>query len=67
MFEEFAVSLIWGIKSVEKGNIIFNFNMTGYNESGDITGIDIDNCKNKVNLDEIILNKIPAKTNSITA
>jgi uncharacterized protein YuzE len=31
-----------------------------YDDAGNITGIDIDNARNKINLNEIILNKIPA-------
>ncbi len=38
-----------------------------YDDKGNITGIDIDNASNKVDLNEIILNKLPAKQQSITA
>jgi len=38
-----------------------------YDDKGNITGIDIDNASNKIDLNEIILNKIPAKQQSITA
>jgi len=38
-----------------------------YDDNGNITGIDIDNASHKINLNEIILNKIPAQLQSITA
>ena len=38
-----------------------------YDDNGDITGIDIDNASHKIDLNEIILNKIPAKLQSIRA
>ena len=38
-----------------------------YDEDGHITGIDIDNASHKIELNEIILNKIPAQIQSITA
>lgn len=38
-----------------------------YDENGQIAGIDIDNASHKINLKEIILNKIPARVQSITA
>jgi uncharacterized protein YuzE len=38
-----------------------------YDDAGNITGIDIDNASQKINLNEIILNKIPAKIQAITA
>jgi uncharacterized protein YuzE len=38
-----------------------------YDDKGNITGIDIDNASHKVDLKEIILNKIPAQLQSITA
>jgi uncharacterized protein YuzE len=38
-----------------------------YNEDGHITGIDIDNASHKIDLNEIILNKVPAQFQSITA
>jgi len=38
-----------------------------YDDKGNITGIDIDNAGNKIDLNEIILHKIPAKQQSITA
>ena len=38
-----------------------------YDENGHITGIDIDNASHKSNLKEIILNKVPAQLQSITA
>ena len=38
-----------------------------YDGDGNITGIDIDNASHKINLNEIILNKIPARLQAITA
>jgi len=38
-----------------------------YDEDGHITGIDIDNASHKIDLNEIILNKIPAQLQTITA
>lgn len=38
-----------------------------YDENGHIAGIDIDNARHKIDLNEIILNKIPAQIQSITA
>ena len=38
-----------------------------YDEDGHITGIDVDNATHKIDLKEIILNKIPSKLQSITA
>jgi uncharacterized protein YuzE len=38
-----------------------------YDDKGNITGIDIDNASHKVDLNEIILSKIPAQLQSITA
>jgi len=38
-----------------------------YDDAGNITGIDIDNASHKINLNEIILNRIPAQLQSITA
>ena len=38
-----------------------------YDDAGNITGIDIDNARNKINLNEIILNKIPAQVQAISA
>ena len=38
-----------------------------YDEAGHITGIDIDNASNKIDLKEIVLNKVPAQVQSITA
>lgn len=38
-----------------------------YDEDGNITGIDIDNTSRKIDLKEIILNKIPAQLQAITA
>ena len=38
-----------------------------YDEGGNITGIDIDNASHKIDLKEIVLNKIPAKLKSIKA
>ena len=38
-----------------------------FDEDGHITGIDIDNASHKIDLNEIILNKIPAQLQSITS
>jgi len=38
-----------------------------YDDNGHITGIDIDNASQKIDLKEIILNKVPAQLQAITA
>jgi len=38
-----------------------------YDEDGNIAGIDIDNASHKIDLNEIILNKVPAQFQSISA
>ncbi len=38
-----------------------------YDDNGHITGIDIDNASHKIDLNEIILNKVPSQLQSITA
>lgn len=38
-----------------------------YDENGQITGIDIDNASHKMDLNEIISNKIPAQLQTISA
>ncbi len=38
-----------------------------YDDDGHITGIDIDNASKKIDLNEIILNKVPAQLQTITA
>ena len=38
-----------------------------YDNDGNITGIDIDNASHKIDLNEIILNKVPSQLQSITA
>ncbi len=38
-----------------------------YDDTGNITGIDIDNASRKINLTEVILNKIPAQLQATTA
>jgi len=38
-----------------------------YDDDGHITGIDIDNASHKIDLNEIILNKILSKLQAITA
>ena len=38
-----------------------------YDEEGHITGIDVDNASHKIDLKEVILNKLPAQLQSITA
>ena len=38
-----------------------------YDAEGHITGIDVDNARHKIDLKEIILNKIPSQLQTITA
>ena len=38
-----------------------------YDDDGHIVGIDIDNASHKIDLNEIILNKIPAQLQAISA
>jgi uncharacterized protein YuzE len=38
-----------------------------YDEDGHITGIDVDNASHKIDLKEIILNRIPSRLQTITA
>ncbi|MFH0725462.1 MAG: DUF2283 domain-containing protein [Pseudomonadota bacterium] len=38
-----------------------------YDEDGRITGIDVDNATHKINLDEIILSRVPAQRQPISA
>ncbi len=38
-----------------------------YDEDGHVTGIDVDNASHKIDLNEIILNKLPAHLQTITA
>ncbi len=38
-----------------------------YDADGNITGIDIDNASRKIDLREVILSKIPAEVESLTA
>ncbi len=38
-----------------------------YDDNGHITGIDIDNASHKIDLNEIILNKVPSQLQAITA
>ena len=38
-----------------------------FDAKGDIVGIDIDNASRKINLKEVILNKIPAESEILTA
>ena len=38
-----------------------------YDDEGHITGIDIDNASHKIDLNEIILNKVPSQVQSISA
>jgi uncharacterized protein YuzE len=38
-----------------------------YDDDGHITGIDIDNASHKIDLNEIILNKVPSQLQSISA
>ncbi len=38
-----------------------------YDKEGAIVGIDIDNAKNKINLKELIINKLPLDTQKLSA
>ena len=38
-----------------------------YDDDGHITGIDIDNASHKIDLNEVILNKVPAQLQTISA
>jgi len=38
-----------------------------YDSEGNITGIDIDNARNKLSLEELTLSKLPIKAQTITA
>ena len=38
-----------------------------YDDAGNIAGIDIDNASHKINLNEVILSKIPAQLQATTA
>ena len=38
-----------------------------YDSQGNLAGIDIDNASKKINLKEVILNKIPAEVEALTA
>ena len=38
-----------------------------YDDAGNIAGIDIDNASRKINLNEVILSKIPAQLQATTA
>lgn len=38
-----------------------------YDAEGNLVGIDIDNASRKVDLKEVVLNKIPAEVQSVTA
>jgi len=38
-----------------------------YDKEGALVGIDIDNAKNKINLKELILNKLPLDTQKLSA
>ena len=38
-----------------------------YDSEGNITGIDIDNARNKLSLEELTLSKLPIKSQTITA
>lgn len=51
------------IKSVEisKGVVL------DYDEDGNLVGIDIDNASAKLDLSEVILHKVPAKTKKVVA
>ena len=38
-----------------------------YDADGNLTGIDIDNASRKMNLNEVILNKLPSEVEALTA
>jgi uncharacterized protein YuzE len=38
-----------------------------YDADGNLTGIDIDNARNKIDLHEVVLSKIPAELQTITS
>lgn len=38
-----------------------------YDVDGNVTGIDIDNASNKVDLEKIVLNKVPAEVEQLSA
>ena len=38
-----------------------------YDADGNLTGIDIDNARNKIDLHEVVLSKIPAELHTITS
>ena len=38
-----------------------------YDVDGNVTGIDIDNARNKVDLEKIVLNKVPAEVEQLSA
>ena len=38
-----------------------------YDDEGNVTGIDIDNASNKVDLEKIVLNKVPAEVEQLSA
>ncbi len=38
-----------------------------YDHEGSLVGIDIDNARNKINLNELILNKLPLDTQKLSA
>ena len=38
-----------------------------YDADGNLTGIDIDNARNKIDLHEVVLSKIPAELQKITS
>ena len=48
-------------REVSKGIVL------DYDAQGNLTGIDIDNATHKIDLKEIILSKIPAETERLTA
>ena len=41
--------------------------MLDYDVDGNVTGIDIDNASNKVDLEKIVLNKVPAEVEQLSA
>ena len=61
-------SLYWFIIETKQGKCRnFRRRVLDYDDDGHIAGIDIDNARHKIDLNEIILNKVPAQLQSITA
>jgi len=61
MYIDFSSKESFESKEISPGVII------DFDGDGNITGIDIDNASKKLDLKELILNKIPADTQTIAA